>query len=275
MDGAQANVEVRAEHDRAKSAADDAAVFVPQCLACGYELTGLADGACPECGERFRHAGLIQAHEARQAARVDPAALPAVLSVITFAIGAIFVFEELGRPVNGVLRDLFFGVVLMHLSVLANIAWHRMEKQSPLPRQGGCLGWLVAQALLAVFMPWAAAMLVLAAHAALWFAFKSRAPIVGRVLVGMLSPALSFVAMVFFDACVDRLSGGVWSRWRPGPPGSLPLRTTEVLTLGAAVLIGLAVLIVLTTLFSVIISRARRVKRSSSPPPSSSPYPPG
>lgn len=64
---AQANVDVRAEQDRAKVAADGAAVFVPECLTCGYELTGLADGACPECGKRFRHAALRAEFDERRA----------------------------------------------------------------------------------------------------------------------------------------------------------------------------------------------------------------
>jgi len=29
-------------------------LMFPQCVSCGYDLTGNETGACPECGQRFR-----------------------------------------------------------------------------------------------------------------------------------------------------------------------------------------------------------------------------
>lgn len=36
--------------------------FTPSCLDCGYELKGLPDGKCPECGLRFEHEALKLHH---------------------------------------------------------------------------------------------------------------------------------------------------------------------------------------------------------------------
>lgn len=43
--------------------------FQPRCLDCGYDLEGLEDGRCPECGGRFTRAMLVRMYFARQEAR--------------------------------------------------------------------------------------------------------------------------------------------------------------------------------------------------------------
>jgi hypothetical protein len=43
--------------------------YIPRCPTCRYDLTGLADGSCPECGNRFRHAELRAAWEAAERSR--------------------------------------------------------------------------------------------------------------------------------------------------------------------------------------------------------------
>lgn len=45
--------------------------FLPRCLDCGYELSGLVDGKCPECGHSFTHARLLAHHELKMAALRD------------------------------------------------------------------------------------------------------------------------------------------------------------------------------------------------------------
>ncbi len=40
--------------------------FVPKCLDCGYDLTGLDDGRCPECGQGFTRKHIVAAYLYRQ-----------------------------------------------------------------------------------------------------------------------------------------------------------------------------------------------------------------
>jgi hypothetical protein len=82
-------------------AADPASfTFTPRCPACRYDLTGLADGLCPECGGPFRHEVLraeAMAAAAARAAHPNPitaAEIKEAASVIAwgaaFAVPAYF-----------------------------------------------------------------------------------------------------------------------------------------------------------------------------------------
>lgn len=45
--------------------------FKPTCLDCAYDLTGLDDGLCPECGHAFTRKRLVAAYQARRKQRED------------------------------------------------------------------------------------------------------------------------------------------------------------------------------------------------------------
>lgn len=65
--------------------------FVPRCLDCGYELSGLADGKCPECGHWFTHARLLANHELKMAElRNRRAWMKSSAAYVLYAIALIF-----------------------------------------------------------------------------------------------------------------------------------------------------------------------------------------
>lgn len=43
--------------------------YIPRCPTCRYDLTGLRDGACPECGNHYQHAALRAAWELAESRR--------------------------------------------------------------------------------------------------------------------------------------------------------------------------------------------------------------
>ena len=48
------------------------ASFIPHCLRCGYDLSHIPEGTCPECGEPYLLANLKEAWYARRVVRIDP-----------------------------------------------------------------------------------------------------------------------------------------------------------------------------------------------------------
>lgn len=64
--------------------------FVPRCLDCGYELSGLEDGRCPECGHGFSHARLLAHHELKMAELRDRRAwLKSSAAYVLYAVALI------------------------------------------------------------------------------------------------------------------------------------------------------------------------------------------
>lgn len=118
--GAQICVVVRAEQDQVKANAGESPAFAPECPECGYELTGLPDGSCPECGSVFSHAALRAAREERPGDQsfVEYLVTPFLWLVIVISIGCVGPLSA-GRQGNvGVLWSLLAGALFAMRSVL-------------------------------------------------------------------------------------------------------------------------------------------------------------
>lgn len=75
---------------------DVQSTFVPKCLDCRYELSGLPDGRCPECGLAFTYAALKRLWQAKQAKKraLPVKVLNFVLLVAMFGPMCLVSFEE-------------------------------------------------------------------------------------------------------------------------------------------------------------------------------------
>lgn len=247
MDGAQANVDVRAEQDRAKAAADDAAVFVPQCSACGYELTGLADGACPECGTLFSHAALRAAREERVADQGFGTyiAFPIAWMVIVISIGCAGPLTigrqseagaiwSLAAGVLFAMRPILFGSRVLTFALIAGAAAIVALSFNPVSWSGRTSG---EQFLNRLFL-FSAALCALALIVRRWrWTLWAWASLLIGIGVGVGATGLAGV-------CRNQH----WSRWpdvRVGDPfAQYPMSNTEAAVVGAAaIVIGLFVLL--------------------------------
>ncbi|MBY0312999.1 MAG: hypothetical protein K2W85_13085 [Phycisphaerales bacterium] len=246
-DGAQANVDVRAEQDRAKAAADDAAVFVPQCLACGYELTGLADGACPECGTEFSHKALRLARDERRSDQgfgmylATPLAWMAIVLSIGCA-GPLVVGRQatvgaawaLAAGMLFAMRSILFGSRMFTLVFVASAAAIVTVSFNPDAWSSRSAGYLFLNRLFG----WSAALCAMALIRLKWrwtlWAWAS-------LLIGMgIAVGVTGFVGVFRNEH--------WSRWpdvRAGNPYTqYPLLNAEAAWLGAAAIaVGLLVML--------------------------------
>lgn len=75
-----------------------AELFTPQCLSCGYDLSGLPDGRCPECGAAFTHEGLFRrATEKAADLRTVLQGLTSALVVIAYLLAVGMLLSRIDR----------------------------------------------------------------------------------------------------------------------------------------------------------------------------------
>lgn len=203
------------------------AAFVPRCLDCQYELTGLADGQCPECGLVFRVYELERRWISRQRLRDERFvmqmgarfAAPAWLGVLVL-LGpfSLHIWAFAALFVSWVWAVVLFGRTwrawlltkshqwLWTLAPLASMAVGASASRHP----AAALGFICVGAL-----------------AVSWMALKD-SPLWTSVLLAPFGPGFLFIvgtAMVV-NALILRSEGAYWSNfdWPAYPrPAALPV----------------------------------------------------
>lgn len=252
----------------------DQAPFVPRCLDCGYDLSGLADGKCPECGLRFEHAQLIQharllkirkAEERQQRARKIWE-----LGLVAAAVGAVFF---LGSQWAGwiCLPEAFVFVIGAWVLLLA--FWMRVVDRA----------WhLQAHRVLGFAIPLVLILVVVSATPHRWWSAPVTIGLIGVVCVGALRgsplvstsfllvfgalPLMGVGILVWLHAATTIALGHGWTQIdKPTPDGWKPLLASEAMGIGRWITIAGVLIAVFIGLFARrAMVRLRRLGREGS-----------
>lgn len=237
----------------ATSGAAAQAVFIPKCLSCAYDLSGLPDGRCPECGAAFTRQELIAANQVEiKVQAADPASGSAIGSVFSLIVGVIAFLIARDDDDHVSLLPCCIAAVGFVTSALLAAMWLKIEQNSPRRRIDGIAGWIFVQLVMLSMLPVLVPILGCAFAAACVVVFRMRR-FWARVLVTIWAETAPVGVVVFVDAMIERASGVYWSRWiavndmRPQP-----LSTGDAIILGAALIawpmpISAAALIVKST----------------------------
>ncbi len=215
--------------------------FKPLCLDCRYDLTGLFDGKCPECGVRFTHEQLQRVHAARLEAKRNRQrallGLPLGLLAWLSPFAAVFVGAALEIPLRGMPNARWYvallSSVLMH-AVCAAI-WFRIRRGVWIADSYRVLGFAVPIVLmmpivLETRLSWMAC-LGLTLYAALfaYLALKWSPLVSGVILIAVCAvpPTLWGVAMLV-DAANQLGAAHYWSNFDyPSPHGWRAMPATQ------------------------------------------------
>lgn len=207
--------------------------FEPLCLDCRYDLTGLADGKCPECGVRFTHAQLQRVHAARLEAKRDrhKALLGVPLGLLAWLspFAAAFVGSALEIPMRGMPNARWYvallSSVLMH--AVCSALWFRLRRGVWIAESYRVLGFAVPIVLmmpivLETRLSWVAcAGLTLYAAVFAYLALKWSPLVSGAILVVVCGiPPLVWGGAMLADATMQLNAGHYWSNFDyPSPHG--------------------------------------------------------
>jgi hypothetical protein len=115
-----------------------AALFVPECLRCRYDLTGLPDGLCPECAAPFTHAALLE-RWAQSRRHFDPPTDP--LTTRPLAVANVGVVLAWALPPGFLATAAALGAAWACVWISGALR----ERRAPRPQPGP--GWTVVPAL--------------------------------------------------------------------------------------------------------------------------------
>lgn len=227
-----------------------APAFVPRCLGCGYDLSGLADGKCPECGRAFTYAEL----RARQADALIREAMPFLCGTWLVPLVVHGSYLALGAQ-SVALVSLLSGCSLMVEVVLARMARQKHGDVGAIaafvPVIHAIVGVIVVAATGHLVMTACAALVAAMVHWLILSPFKSMLRV--ENLLGMVSIASLLTAFAWY-----LIHGGAV---RPG-------RTMEI-TWSC-----LAVAVVSACGMWAARRRESKVRSTSPPSPGNTPAPP-
>lgn len=235
--------------------------FSPVCLACAYDLTGLTDGRCPECGGAFAHAGLQERwYRARECAAypVDRTHVLGTGSVLACACAFVSVMHA-RYFADGVLPDGFGWFVFWFVGSWALATfWCRAEGRREHSAYVAVGAWVALLAYISWLMPngllratplvapvWASAVVGAMIGGSV---FATRAETAAVHVLRFCALALVLTGVIIGADGVSEMAVHIhWSRWpdlRVGPRGGqYPLTTREAAVFGA-VLVGAELVLV-------------------------------
>lgn len=226
-------------------------MFVPECPECRYDLTGLPDSKCPECGIPFSHATLRALWHQKHHPSTWPWAAADVLcifSLVALLLAGLALSDE-RRPTRDVLPVsvwLFFPFFTGSW-VLAGAWWRTVRQRNA---DAGAI------ALLFILLSFGALVLLvskgqspgefafaLALYASCWVISLAAARSAGSFapcLIWLHATLLLASLMVATDALAELAVGIHWSRWpdprRSQPYFQYPLTTGEAAAVGTTAL---------------------------------------
>jgi hypothetical protein len=182
--------------------------FRPACPTCRYDLSGLPDGPCPECGIPFRHQALFRAEIARRSVRPPGDGL-LVLAIAAAAFPCFWVPDpSVQLAVLVPIWGLTAGWVAQHRRALVGgRAVAALWLIVPLLRTG--LALLVTPVWIPGLLIAAAGIAVVVRHAYV------REPVrtVGLLTIWAASPLLLLGGALAFHATAGLAAGAGWSPW--------------------------------------------------------------
>lgn len=239
--------------------------FVPKCLDCGYELTSLPDGRCPECGLHFLLADLIAADRdkrqrlgaVRNSLRLFPLIACVVMTCFGTAASSYFVF-----------------VPVFVLVCVLGYVYFRIWRSYLLTRSHALL-WILLPLftlLLGVSTnpyPWPGIALTLAASVIVSWAALRWSPLMSAGLLVPLvaGPMIVLGLFMISDARIKQTNGLYWSEFNwPAVPRWRPLPAAESVLTGAGLVLCAGLVALTVVLFARrVIVRLRRSGRAVEP----------
>lgn len=215
--------------------------FKPLCLDCRYDLSGLPDGKCPECGVKFTHEQLQRVHAARELANRDRykflLSVPLGLLAWLSPLAAVFVGAALEIPMRGMPNARWYvallSSVLMH-AVCAGI-WFRIRRGVWIVDSYRVLGFAVPIVLmipivLETRLSWMACLgLTLYAAIFAYLALKWSPLVSGAILVVVCGiPPIVWGGAMLVDATMQLKAIHYWSNFDyPSPHGWRAMPATQ------------------------------------------------
>jgi hypothetical protein len=226
----------------ANSSPDEApTLFVPRCLDCGYDLSGLADGKCPECGLRFEHAQLFEHARLMKVRKVETRQRRArkiwELGLIASAIGFVML---LGGRWSGIIFSAeAFLVAIAGWSVVLLFWMFVVDRQ----------WYLQAHRILGFAVPLVLVLVVVSATPHRWWSAPVTIGLVCVLCVGALRgsplvsasfllgfgalPLIGIGVLVWIHAATTIALGHGWTQIdKPTPNGWKPLLASEAMGIG-------------------------------------------
>ncbi|MFN7020242.1 MAG: hypothetical protein ACK4WH_02800 [Phycisphaerales bacterium] len=245
--GAPPNHRNRPSGDRVAHGMHGGSPFIPECPACGYELTGLPDGPCPECGTGFTLDALRRAwlNPPARAWTMPPFALM-ILSYL------LCLFPPTQSRWSGRADADYEPFVIIMVLLLAGLwaAWrfeslrrdprHLLWLLPPIARSVWALCWFTNDAGLAVAM-----LGTMLGASALGVALFRLPRFTSWVIGAVTWVCLTLVAFVMLaDAFGGLARVETWSDWPDPRPGQVhdqyPLRNDELLLIATVTLTAMA-----------------------------------
>ncbi len=223
--------------------------FVPKCLDCGYDLTSLPDGVCPECGHAFTIERLRAADRARHERigllRKSALTVPLVGSLAVSCFG------------SGAQSYWLFGFLLF-IVCAAGYLYFRLWYDVLLTQSEVLLVLLLPLFTLLIGIstnpsPWPGVALTIGVSAVVAWAALRWSPLMsaGIILWVVMLPMLGCGAVMVLDGVVKQAKGLHWSEFSwPAIPRWRALTAAEALPTGGAVIACGCVVGVMTVFYA-------------------------